>query len=38
MFYIDMIISKLIILLINIIDKTRGTDLPGKIALKLIFL
>lgn len=35
MFYIDMIISKLIILIINIIDKTRGTDLPGKIALKL---
>ena len=35
MFIIDMIIAKLIILLINIVDKTRGTDLPGKIALKL---
>ena len=35
MFIIEMIIAKLIIVLINIVDKTRGTDLPGKIALKM---
>lgn len=35
MFYVDMIIAKIIVFLINIIDKRRGTDLPGKIALKI---
>ncbi len=35
MFYIQLILGKIIVFLIKIIDKNRGTDLPGKIILKI---
>ena len=35
MFYIELFLAKCIVFLIKIIDKNRGTDLPGKLILKL---